>query len=40
MTWTAPEIDRIDPPYVADERTSLEAWLRFQRETLLGSARA
>ena len=35
MTWTAPEIDRAEPPYVGDERASLQAWLRFQRETLL-----
>ena len=26
--------ERIDPPYVADERTMLEAWLDFHRETL------
>ena len=25
---------RLDPPYVADERTMLEAWLDFHRETL------
>ena len=35
MTWTAPQIERTVPPYVADERTSLEAWLQFHRETLL-----
>ena len=35
MTWTAPEIHRTEPPYVADERTSLDEWLRFHRETLL-----
>jgi len=35
MTWTAPEIERVDPPYVADERTSLQAWLDFHRQTLL-----
>jgi uncharacterized damage-inducible protein DinB len=35
MAWTAPEIHRADPPYVSDERTSLQAWLRFHRETLL-----
>jgi len=27
---------RVDPPYVADERTMLEAWLDFHRATLLG----
>ena len=26
---------RTDPPYVADERTSLEAWLDYHRATLL-----
>lgn len=35
MTWTAPRIERSEPPYVADERTSLEAWLTFHRKTLL-----
>lgn len=35
MTWTAPQIERTEPPYVGDERASLEAWLRFHRETLL-----
>ncbi len=36
MTWTAPEIARTDPPRTSDERTSLEAWLAFHRQTLLG----
>lgn len=27
--------DRIDPPFVADERTMLDAWLDFHRATLL-----
>ena len=35
MTWTAPAVDRIDVPRVADERTSLETWLDFHRATLL-----
>ena len=35
MTWTAPEIHRTEPPYVSDELTSLQEWLRFHRETLL-----
>jgi uncharacterized damage-inducible protein DinB len=35
MTWTAPEIHRTEPPYVADERTGLEAWLDYHRQTLL-----
>ena len=29
------EIQRADPPYVADERTMLEAWLDYHRATLL-----
>jgi uncharacterized damage-inducible protein DinB len=35
MTWTAPEIDRRRAPTVNDERGSLQAWLDFQRDTLL-----
>ena len=35
MTWTAPQIDRHDPPTVAGERQSLESWLDYHRETLL-----
>ena len=35
MTWTAPQITRQSAPYVADERRMLEAWLDFQRQTLL-----
>ncbi|NES14008.1 MULTISPECIES: DinB family protein [Micromonospora] len=35
MTWRAPEIDRRHEPYVADERTMLEGWLDFHRDTLL-----
>jgi uncharacterized damage-inducible protein DinB len=35
MTWTAPQITRQSTPYVADERQMLEAWLDFQRQTLL-----
>ncbi|MBO0822497.1 MAG: DUF664 domain-containing protein [Actinobacteria bacterium] len=35
MTWTAPDVDRADLPYVADERTRLDAWLDFHRATLL-----
>jgi uncharacterized damage-inducible protein DinB len=26
---------RVDPPYIGDERTMLDAWLDFHRETLL-----
>jgi hypothetical protein len=35
MTWTAPEVTRAEPPLVAGERESLEAWLDFHRDTLL-----
>ncbi|GAA2112147.1 DinB family protein [Actinomadura alba] len=35
MNWTAPQITRIDPPPVGDERTQLEAWLDHHRQTLL-----
>jgi uncharacterized damage-inducible protein DinB len=33
--WTAPTIERIEPDFVADERTSLEQWLDYHRATLL-----
>ena len=36
MTWTAPEVTRPDPPLVAGERETLDAWLDFHRDTLLG----
>ncbi|MEV6690623.1 DinB family protein [Micromonospora sp. NPDC051196] len=35
MTWTAPAIDRRSEPYRADERTMLEGWLNYHRDTLL-----
>jgi hypothetical protein len=35
MTWTAPEVPRTDPPLVAGERESLDAWLDYHRDTLL-----
>lgn len=35
MTWIAPEVERPNEPYVADERTMLEGWLDFHRYTLL-----
>jgi uncharacterized damage-inducible protein DinB len=35
MTWTAPEVSRTEPPTVAGERTALEAWLDYHRQTLL-----
>jgi Protein of unknown function (DUF664) len=34
--WTAPEVERADPPYASDERTMLEGWLDYQRQTLHG----
>jgi hypothetical protein len=35
MTWTAPVVARTDPPMVAGERESLDAWLDYHRSTLL-----
>ncbi|MGY0233109.1 DinB family protein [Longispora urticae] len=35
MTWTAPEITRTRAPRLADERTALQGWLTFHRQTLL-----
>ena len=35
MTWTAPEVQRVEPDRIADERTSLEQWLDYHRATLL-----
>jgi uncharacterized damage-inducible protein DinB len=35
MSWTAPQISRQSPPYVAGERQMLEGWLDFHRQTLL-----
>jgi hypothetical protein len=34
-TWTAPDINRVEPDLVASERTGLEQWLEFHRATLL-----
>jgi hypothetical protein len=34
-TWTAPAVERTEPDRIADERTSLEQWLDYHRETLL-----
>ena len=34
MTWTAPDIDRTDPPDTAGERTALQGWLDYHRATL------
>src|SRR6185437_13520907 len=33
--WTAPTIERADPPNVANEREALEGWLDYHRQTLL-----
>jgi uncharacterized damage-inducible protein DinB len=35
VTWTAPMPDRVEPPFVADERTALVGWLEYHRATLL-----
>ena len=35
MTWTAPEIERDQLAYVGDERTILESYLDWHRQTLL-----
>ncbi|WP_194818261.1 DinB family protein [Nocardia sp. XZ_19_385] len=35
MTWKAPDIDRREPPLVGDERTQLQAYLDYHRDTLL-----
>jgi uncharacterized damage-inducible protein DinB len=34
MTWTAPEVTRDRVPWDAGERTQLDAWLEFHRQTL------
>ena len=35
MTWTAPGITRVNEPYVGDERSMLDGWLDYHRQTLL-----
>ncbi|HUB42802.1 MAG TPA: DinB family protein [Streptosporangiaceae bacterium] len=35
MTWTAPTVQRVRPPHLADERSRLDSWLDFERATLL-----
>jgi uncharacterized damage-inducible protein DinB len=35
MPWTAPKVDRQEPPTAAGERQALEAWLEYHRQTLL-----
>jgi uncharacterized damage-inducible protein DinB len=35
MTWTAPIVDRTDPPFVCDELATLSGFLEYHRKTLL-----
>jgi uncharacterized damage-inducible protein DinB len=35
VTWRAPNVQRADPLYIADERRSLDNWLDYHRATLL-----
>src|SRR4051794_22673832 len=35
MTWTAPTVERIPPPWIGDEWTALVGWLDHHRSTLL-----
>ena len=35
MTWTAPNVERTEPPEVAGEREALQGWLDYHRATLL-----
>jgi uncharacterized damage-inducible protein DinB len=35
MTWTAPAVERVEPDHEADERTMLDQYLDYQRQTLL-----
>ncbi|MEV5818297.1 DinB family protein [Micromonospora haikouensis] len=35
MTWRAPQTTRSDAPFVGDERTMLDGWLDYHRQTLL-----
>src|SRR5690349_17572550 len=39
MTWTAPDVTRAEPPDIADERTSVDTWLDYHRDTLLWKCR-
>ncbi|MCZ7439237.1 DinB family protein [Micromonospora sp. WMMC241] len=34
MTWRAPDVDRRDEPFIADERAMLQGWLDTHRDTL------
>jgi hypothetical protein len=33
--WTAPEVNRVSPDRISDERTALQQWLDYHRATLL-----
>jgi uncharacterized damage-inducible protein DinB len=35
VTWTAPDLDRTQPPLISGERSMLQGWLDFHRQTLL-----
>jgi hypothetical protein len=35
MTWTAPTVDRPEPPNLASERAAVQGWLDYHRATLL-----
>jgi uncharacterized damage-inducible protein DinB len=35
MTWTAPPVERGQPPNSGDERSQLDGWLDYHRQTLL-----
>lgn len=35
MTWTAPEVKRVEPDRINSERDSLQQWLDYHRATLL-----
>ncbi|HUJ05906.1 MAG TPA: DinB family protein [Streptosporangiaceae bacterium] len=35
MTWTAPQVERSEPPETAAEREAVQGWLDFHRQTLL-----
>ena len=37
-TWTAPRVERTDEPKTGDERSMLEGWLDYHRQTLLMKA--
>jgi hypothetical protein len=35
MTWTAPQVERVEPAFVGDERALLDGFLDYHRQTLL-----